>query len=162
VALRPPPEAFTPLAADLHPKLTTRERVLLQTKPTTCQSCHGVINPLGFTLEHFDAVGRFREQDNAKPVDATGSYETRTGEVVKFNGARELAKFLAGSEDVQTAFTEQLFQHLVKQPVRAYGPRQLADLRESFAANGFNIRKLIVEIVTTSAMTGRETKPPGG
>src|SRR5439155_21611092 len=60
VPLRPPPEAFTPLPAELHPELTTRERVALQTKPQQCQSCHEVINPLGFTLENFDAVGRYR------------------------------------------------------------------------------------------------------
>jgi hypothetical protein len=157
VALRPPPEAFTPLAEDLHPKLTTRERVALQTKPNACQSCHGVINPLGFTLEHFDAVGRYRERDNEKPVDATGTYETRQGEVVKFTGARELAKFLAGSDEVHTAFTEHLFHHLVKQPIRAYGPRQSAELRDSLAANGFNIRKLMVEIATTAALRGQES-----
>jgi len=58
VPLRPPPEAFTPLPAELHPELTTRERVALQTRPQHCQSCHEVINPLGFTLENFDAVGR--------------------------------------------------------------------------------------------------------
>jgi mono/diheme cytochrome c family protein len=157
VALRPPPEAFTPLAEDLHPKLTTRERVMLQTKPNSCQSCHGVINPLGFTLERFDAVGRYREQDNGKPIDATGTYETRQGEVVKFTGARELAKFLAGSEEVHTAFVEHLFHHLVKQPIRAYGPRQSAKLRDSLAANRFNIRKLMVEIATTAAIRGQES-----
>jgi hypothetical protein len=157
VALKPPPEAFTPLAEELHPKLTTRERVVLQTKPNGCQSCHGVINPLGFALEQFDAVGRFRERDNGRPVDPTGTYETRKGEVVKFTGARELAKFLAGSEEVHAAFTEHLFHHLVKQPVRAYGPRQSAELRDSFAANGFNIRKLMVEIATLAAM--REQEP---
>ena len=43
-------------------------------------------------------------------------------EVVKFAGARELAKYLAGSSEVHDAFVEQLFHHLVKQPVRAYGP----------------------------------------
>ena len=131
VSLRPPPEAFTPFAESLHPKLTTRERVILQTKPTSCLSCHGVINPLGFSLEQFDAVGRYRDKENERLIDATGSYETRKGETVKFTGARELAKFLAGSEEVHSAFAEQLFQHLVKQPVRAYGPRQLADLRDS-------------------------------
>ena len=162
VALRPPPEAFTPLTEDLHPKLTTRERVALQTKPNACQSCHGVINPLGFTLEHFDAVGRYRERDNGKPIDATGVYETRQGEVVKFTGARELAKFLAGSEEVHTAFVEHLFHHLVKQPIRAYGPRQSAELRDSLAANGFNIRKLMAEIATTAALTrGQRTEDRG-
>ena len=59
-SLRPPPKAVAPLPAELHADLTTRERVALQTKPEACQSCHAMINPLGFTLENFDAVGRFR------------------------------------------------------------------------------------------------------
>ena len=78
-ALRPPPEAVAPLAPDLHPDLTTRQRVTLQTKPESCQSCHGMINSLGFTLEHFDAVGRYRKEEKGQPIDATGTYETRAG-----------------------------------------------------------------------------------
>src|SRR5207253_383016 len=66
VSLRPPPDAFTPLAPDLHPNLNTRERITLQTSPTTCTSCHNVINPLGFTLEHYDAIGRFRDREKGK------------------------------------------------------------------------------------------------
>src|SRR5262249_34367495 len=71
--LRPPPEAFTPLPAEAHPELTTRERVALQTRPQACVVCHGMINPLGFTLENFDAIGRLREQERGKPIDTTGS-----------------------------------------------------------------------------------------
>ncbi len=159
IALRPPPEAFTPLPPDLHPGLTTRERIVLQTKPQTCQMCHGVLNPLGFTLEPFDAVGRYREKDAGKPVDATGTYLTRSGETVTFAGPRDLAKFLAGSPEVHAAFAEQLFHHLVQQPVRAYGPRKLDELRGSFAASGFNVRKLAVEIAASTALTGRDGKP---
>jgi mono/diheme cytochrome c family protein len=158
VTLRPPPEAFIPLPESQHPDLTTRDRVVLQTKPTSCMSCHGIINPLGFTLEHFDAVGRFRDQDNNRPIDSTGSYLTRTGETKQFAGARDLAEFLAGSEEVQTALVEQLFRHLAKQSVRAYGPKALADLQESFAKNGYSIRKLTVEAATTAALQGREMK----
>ncbi len=119
--LRPPPEAVAPLAADLHPDLTTRERVTLQTKPESCQSCHGMINPLGFTLERFDAVGRYRNEEKGRPIEAAGYYETRAGETVKFDGVRELASFLAASEEAHTAFVQQLFHFLVKQPVRAFG-----------------------------------------
>jgi cytochrome c553 len=155
-SMRPPPEAVAPLAPDLHPDLTTRERVMLQTRPATCMTCHGVINPLGFTLEHFDAVGRYRELDRGKPVDAQGSYRTRSGDTVTVNGARELARFVAGSDEAHAAFTEQMFHHLVQQPVRAYGPATLEDLRRSFAANGFSIRKLAVEIIAVSAFVGRD------
>jgi hypothetical protein len=151
VVLRPPPEAFAPLAADLHPTLTTRERVALQTRPATCQACHGIINSLGFTLEHFDAVGRYRGQDNGRPVDATGSYVTRAGDTVLFTGARDLAAFLARSDEVQRAFVERLFQFLVKQPVRAYGARRPEELRAYFAGQGYSIRKLVVEAATVAA-----------
>ena len=71
--LRPPPEAVVPLAPDLHPDLTTRQRVTLQTKSESCQSCHGMINPLGFTLEHFDALGRYRKEEKGRPIDAMGN-----------------------------------------------------------------------------------------
>ena len=155
IGLRPPPEAFTPTPANLHPTLTTRERVVMQTKANACISCHGVINPLGFPLENFDAVGRFRDKDNAKPVDAAGSYQTRSGKVVTFKGARDLADFLAGSEEVQEAFAEQLFHHLVQHAVRASGPQALNELRRNFVAKDFHVRKLAVEVLTTSALTPR-------
>jgi hypothetical protein len=158
--LQPPPEAFTPLPVELHPNLTTRQRVALQTKPAACSaSCHSMINPLGFTLEKFDAIGRVRQDENGRPVDATGSYQTRAGQTVKFRGARSLARFLAGSEEAHRAFVEKLFQHMVKQPVRAFGPQTLPDLQRSFAANQFNIRKEMVEIMAASALKGQTPRP---
>lgn len=150
-ALQPPPEAFTPVPAELHPKLTTRQRVAMQTKPAACASCHDLINPLGFTLEKFDAVGRLRVVENGQNIDATGSYLSRSGKLVRFSGAKSLATFLAGSEEVHAAFVEQLFQHLVKQPVLAYGPQTLPSLQRSFVANEFSIRKQIVETVALAA-----------
>ena len=46
----------------------------------------------------------------------------------------------------------QLFQHLVKQPVQAYSPTRLEELRDSFEKSDFNIQKLVAEIVTTAAL----------
>lgn len=110
-------------------------------------------------MEHFDAVGRYRKDEKGRPIDATGSYETRAGETVKFKGVRDLVVFLAGSEETHTAIVQQLFHHLVKQPVRAYGPQTLPDLREFFVAHDFNLRKLMVEIMATSALTPHGVKP---
>ena len=160
VALRPPPEAFVPLPAELHPELSTRERVLLQTKPQACQSCHSIINPLGFTLEQFDALGRYREQDQGKRIDASGAYVTRGGAVVKFSGVRDLAVYLAASDEAQAAFVERLFQYMVKQPIRAFGPRRLEELREFFAKNDFNVRKLVIEIATVAALKEEQRESP--
>lgn len=156
LSLRPPPEAVAPLPPQLHPNLTTRERVAMQTKAKTCMSCHAIINPLGFTLEHFDAVGQYRQTDRGKPINAAGSYRTRSGQTVTVNGARELAKFLAGSEEAHEAFVEQMFHFLVQQPVRAYGATALDDLRKRFVADQFNIRKLAVEVMAVSSLKGRQ------
>jgi hypothetical protein len=154
VTFRPPANAaFTPLPAELHPDLTTRERIALQTSPDACVSCHSVINPLGFALEKFDSVGRFREMENGKPVDVRGHYDTRTGSTAEFAGARELATFLANSEDSHDAFAQQMFQQLVKQPVRAFGLEKPARLRDTFARSNYNIRKLMVEIALIASQS---------
>lgn len=150
-ALRPPNEAFTPFSADLHPGLTTRERVELQTSPENCQGCHVKINGLGFALENFDAVGRYREKEHGKLIDPTGRYTTLADETVDFVEPRELAEFLATSDDGQRSFVARVFQHFVKQPVAAYGVDRLDRLVEGFRNSQFNIRQLLVEIAVVAA-----------
>ena len=151
--LRPPPVAVAPATPDLKPELTTRERVAEQTGAQVCMTCHSMINPLGFSLENFDAVGRFRDKENDRPIDATGGYETLTAEKVEFQGAQDLARFLANSEEAHAAFLERLLQHLVRQPILAYGADQPRQLRENFAKNNFNMRELLVDIIATTAIT---------
>ena len=153
--LKPPQEAVAPLSPNLHPDLTTRQRVALQTSSVACQTCHTMINPLGFSLEEFDAVGRYRtvEQRPAgeKPIDASGAYLPRQGEKSTFRGARELAATIAGSRDAQEAFVQNLFHALTKQPARAWGPDLLESLRSSFVTNNCDIRCLMVDIMTAAA-----------
>jgi hypothetical protein len=149
--LRAPPDAVTPIPPELHPSLTTRERILLQTKGPDCQSCHAMINPLGLALENFDAVGRFREAEKEKPINAQGSYWTLAGEDVKFNGARELGEFLARSEEAHEAFVEHLFHFMVKQPILAHGLNRPELLRAGFAKDGYDIRKLLIQEAAAAA-----------
>lgn len=152
VGLKPPQEAFSPLAASAHPTLSTRERVALQTKGANCQSCHNVINPLGFTLEGFDAIGKVRAKDNNKPVDTAGRYLTKSGEEKLFKGPAELAAFVADSPEAHAAFAEQLFHHLIQQPVRAFGPNRAEELRDTFAKSGYSIRALTADIASGAAL----------
>ncbi|WP_165251556.1 DUF1592 domain-containing protein [Paludisphaera soli] len=154
-SLMPPPEAVAPLAPDLHAGLTTRERVTLQTSPKACQMCHTMINSVGFALENYDAVGRFRKEENGKPIDPTGEYHSRSGESVVFNGPQDLARYLAETEESHTAFTQQLFHYLVKQPINAFGPEELKKLTKAFEEQGFNMRRLMVDAMAASALTPR-------
>jgi hypothetical protein len=150
--LKPPPVAVAPLGPDLHAGLSTRERVILQTSPNMCQSCHAMINPLGFPLEHYDAIGRYRTEEQGKPIDATGSYLTQSGTTAEFAGVRELAAFLAASHESHGAFAEQLFHQFVKQPLRAYGPDQPERLQRSFVESNFHVQRLLVNVAVTAAM----------
>ncbi len=152
--LRPPPMAQVFKDADFAPNLTMREKVAELTRPQACQTCHSVINPLGFSLENFDAVGRFRTSEKGRLIDSASDYTTDDGATVRFTGARDLAEFAAGSEHAQKAFIEQLFHQLVKQPVLAYGPDTMDRLRESFVRSQFNIQKLMIEIALLSARHG--------
>lgn len=151
-SLRPPPEAVAPLAPELAPDMTTRQRVATQTSPGACQACHVLINDLGFTLENFDAVGRFRERELDKPIDASGGYIATDGGTVRLQGARDLAHFLANSEDVHRSFVTQLFEHVTKQPILAYGVETRERLLRQFVDQDFNIRELLLDIATTAAL----------
>lgn len=156
--LTPPQEAFPPLDPDLHPDLTTRQRVHLQTSPKNCRACHIKINGLGFAMEQYDAVGRFRNQEKDRAINAKGDYTTRANENVEFDGAQQLAEFLASSDDAKRAFVHRSFQHLVKQPPSAFGAGTMERLTKSFERNRFSIRELLIEIAVISA--ARQTESP--
>ena len=159
-ALKPPPMAQVFKDADFDPNLTMREKVAALTRPAACQSCHSVINPLGFSLEQYDAVGRFRAKEGERTIDVASDYTKDDGSVVHLKGARDVAEFAAGSVEAQNAFVEQLFHQLVKQPVLAYGSDALNQLRQSFVASEYNVRKLMVKIATLSALHGLEKPAP--
>jgi hypothetical protein len=137
--------------AEFAPNLTMREKVTQLTKPQSCQGCHSVINPLGFSLESFDAVGRFRNLENDRPVNPVSDYVSDEGETIRLSGARDVAEFAVKAEQAQNAFVEQLFHHLVKQPIGAFGTDVTDNLRVRFVSSGFNVQRLACEIATVAA-----------
>ncbi|MEM7811850.1 MAG: DUF1592 domain-containing protein [Planctomycetota bacterium] len=149
--LRPPQVDFELIDPELHPDMTMRERVELQTGEVNCMVCHEKINPLGFVLEHFDAVGRFRKADNGRPVDASVDYRTPDGVAVRLDGADDWAALAVESVSVRRTFARQLFEYFAARPPAAYGAATLDRLTERFTANDCDIRELLVEIAVTAA-----------
>jgi hypothetical protein len=136
------------------PSLTMREKITELTRDTSCMGCHAVINPLGFALEQYDAVGRWRTEDNRKPVNSSADLHTDEGETVRINGARDIAELAARSETGQRAFIRHLFHHTVKQEPAAISPDTMNSLLRSFTRSDFNIQKLLTEIVISAAGHG--------
>lgn len=158
--LKPPPMAIAFMDDKFDPSFTMREKVTELTSKPACMSCHVTINPLGFSFERFDAVGRVRATDNKKPVDPVSDYVAADGNVIKLTGARDVATHAAESLSGQTGFVRNLFQELVKQPPAAYSPELLGQLTEKFRADQFHVRNLAVEVAVVAALRPTVTAAP--
>lgn len=150
-ALKPPPNAVEFKDADFDPHLTMREKVTELTKAADCMSCHAVINPLGFALERYDAVGRLRQQDKGKPVNTASDYLAADGRPLTFKRAGDVAAYAADNEWSRKKFIEQLFNHVAKQPARAYGRDTIDELWKGFSKDNFNVPNLLAEIAVVVA-----------
>ena len=149
--LKPPPMAIAFMDDKFDPSFTMREKVTELTAKPACQSCHITINPLGFSFERFDAVGRIRETDNAKPVNTVSPYIAADGTELTLTGARDVAVHAAESLAGQTGFVRNLFQTMVKQPTTAYSPELLSQLTERFRRDHCHVRNLAIEVAVVAA-----------
>jgi hypothetical protein len=109
--LPPPPPGVTALPLTTAP--TNRERVDLHTGVGTCgEGCHSaIINPAGFPFEHYDAIGRFRLEDNGYPVNAADTY-LLDGVDVAYADALEFSQVLSQSLQVHRCYVNHWFEYL--------------------------------------------------
>lgn len=159
MSLKSPPAAVAFEESQFKPGLTMREKITELTRDGNCMSCHSVINPLGFSLENFDAIGRWRTKDENKPVDPVAELPLDNDQTIRLTGPRDIANHVVNSPDGHRAFIRHLFHHLVKQPAAAFGNDTLDRLQQSFVQNDFNIQKLMAEIATLAAMHHQVESP---
>lgn len=133
--------------------LTLRERTELHTRDATCANCHKVLDPIGFGLENFDAIGQWREQDDTGgAIDATG--ELPGGK--RFASPRELKAIIAAREnDLARNLTGKLLAYALCRPLEGYDEIVLDRLMEAIARDGYRMQTVITEIVTSYPFTHR-------
>ena len=117
-------------------------------------ACHEIINSLGFSLENYDGIGRWRDTENNKRVDSFTQFETRAGNLVDLRGSRSLAQFIANDSNAQKNFIQNLFEYMIKQPIQAYGESTVDDLHAHFVKSNFSCKELIVEILCLASTEG--------
>ncbi|MDG1484318.1 MAG: DUF1592 domain-containing protein [Myxococcota bacterium] len=123
---------------------TNRTRTEQATSPAECVACHDVLNPPGFAFEHYDAIGRYRSEDNGLPVDASGSFSV-SGEVFTFEDAIDLGAALAASTVVRDCYVLHQTRVATGEHLDTDDPR-LAPLRSSFRTND-DVTSLLEDIV---------------
>lgn len=103
----PAPPAGTPTSLEPQPGMTRREQLQSELSDPTCASCHQLTDPPGYSLEHYDALGRYQELDNGLPIDSSGTLQGNDDTFV-FADAAELAQQFAVSCDVAHCFAYEL------------------------------------------------------
>lgn len=146
-----PPVGLDITPPDPDPNLTTRERLAEHRADPACAGCHDKLDPPGFALEHFDAVGRFRTTENGRPIDATGEL-VQTDVNGPFDGANELAWMLADSHFVHTCFGRQWYRYAHGRGDDLRGDACAVEAAvDSFRDRDLDIRELIIATTTTEA-----------
>src|SRR6185295_8257068 len=98
--------------------LTLRQRTELHRKDPTCANCHKVLDPIGFGLENFDAIGRWRDRDDSgAPIDAVG--ELPGGK--RFSSPKELKDIVAARPDeLARSLAEKLLAYALCRPLNGH------------------------------------------
>ncbi len=136
--------------------LTLRQRTELHQKDPTCANCHKVLDPIGFGLENFDAIGRWREKDVAGgPIDAAGTLPS--GE--SFATPAELKKLLAGREaDLARNLTERLMAYALCRQLEGYDEIVVDQLMAKIAKDNYRVKTIVTEIITSYLFTHHRVK----
>jgi hypothetical protein len=153
----PPPGVDTNLTENRNgaaPR-TIRERLEQHRKVPTCNSCHSVIDPLGFALENFDVIGGWRTIDEAgKPVDASGS--TTSGQKIEgLSGLRAL--LLAQPEQFPRTVTEKLLAYALGRRIEYYDQPSVRKIVRDATAQNYRWSSIILGIVESPSFLRRRT-----
>lgn len=136
--------------------LTLRERTELHRSDPVCANCHRLLDPIGFGLENFDAIGRWREQDeNGEAIDASG--ELPGG--IRFSNPRELKAVIAKRrEDFSRNLVEKLLAYALCRRLEGYDEIVVDELMQEIARDGYRMQTLVTAVVTSYPFTHRRTR----
>ncbi|MEM7011768.1 MAG: DUF1592 domain-containing protein [Verrucomicrobiota bacterium] len=137
--------------------LTLRQRTELHVKNPACANCHKTLDPIGFGLENFNAIGRWREEDDTGgAIDAAG--ELPSGE--SFAAPNELKAIIAArKDDVARNLAEQLLAYALNRPLEGYDEIVVDNMMERIVEDDYRMQTLIEEVATSYPFTHRKIEP---
>jgi len=158
IAAPPPGVEGTPLPMDA--SLTTnRARVDAQTSGGDCVQCHHrYINPTGFPLESFDAVGKFQtaEHDTGASLDTTSTVYMGTDQPeVAVTGPTDMMASIAASPAAQRCYAQKWVKFAYNRQVNSYDSCTVNQLSEKLTAGGYTVQNLITDLTQTQSFRYR-------
>jgi mono/diheme cytochrome c family protein len=164
----PPPDvpALKESGAEGQPK-SVRERMEVHRKDPTCAACHVRMDPLGFSLENFDALGKWRAMSDGVPIDASASLPDGT----RFEGVVGLRKLLLDRRaDFVRTLSEKMLAYAIGRSVEYYDLPVVRQIARSAAPSDYRWSAVILAIVKSTPFTmstamgnqSRSAQPPSG
>jgi hypothetical protein len=154
----PPPPPDIPTLEDSskdHKDLTLRAALEKHRANPSCAGCHAVMDPIGFALENYDGIGRWRTQDGGSEIDATGKLPDGT----QFTGPPGLKKALTTvrSEEFASTVAERLLTYALGRGVEYYDQPSIRTIVRETKAGDYRMRDLITAVVLSKPFQMRRS-----
>ena len=135
--------------------LSMRERMAEHRANPACASCHNLMDPVGFALENYDAIGRWRTAEAGAPVDVSGNLPDGT----EFDGAAELQRALLSRPDLfVSTVTEKLLTYALGRGFEYYDAAAVRKIVRDAGPNDYRLPSLILEIVESTPFQMRRSQ----
>lgn len=140
----PPPPNVPELEANKEAKGTLRQRMEMHRENAACANCHQSMDAIGFALENFDVIGRFRDADAEGPIDPSGKLPDGTA----FSGMAELKDILSGKQDVIVRnVTEKLMTYALGRSLDYFDDRPVQKIVADAARKENRFHAIITSII---------------
>ncbi len=151
-----PPPDIPVLKRNSKTKRSVREQLAEHRKNPACAACHNLMDPLGFALENYDVIGRWREKDHDQQIDASAVLPT--GE--SFTGPRELRQvLLARKSDFIRHLTRKMLGYALGRSLHDGDDCTVQQIADRVAGDDYHVRTLVREIVTSVPFRMRQQMP---
>lgn len=149
----PPPAPDVPELPDAKQLTgTLRQQMEQHRENPNCATCHAKLDPLGFGLENFDAIGTWRTEDNKQKIDSSGVLP----DGASFDGPAELRKVLLGKSDqFRKCLAEKLLTFALGRGLEYYDKCALDEIVEKVKSSGDKFSALVLAVVETDAFQKR-------
>jgi hypothetical protein len=156
----PPPDNVPALEKTVVPPgSSVRTQLDAHISDPSCKGCHMLMDPLGYALEHFDGIGRWRDTDGTAAINATGQLPSGTA----FDGAQSMGAALRGqAPSISACATTKVFAYALGRDPATADQCQLTQLGAAFTGAHYNFRSLVMQMIASNTFRMRRPVAPGG
>jgi hypothetical protein len=131
--------------------LTGRDRYTAHSSEAVCRGCHQYMDPVGFALENYDAIGLFRHEENGATIDASGVIPDGEGGEVRFGGPLDLVRAIADSREANECFATQWMSFAYGLSANDLDDCTVATIKKAFKESDYSVRTLLLSLAQSDA-----------